>query len=43
MFKLALATESCKLEKQFLTAQNMASHYRKVINARRMSLIFIEL
>ncbi|RNA30326.1 spermatogenesis-associated 7 [Brachionus plicatilis] len=29
-----LATESCKLEKQFITAQNMASHYRRVINAK---------
>lgn len=32
---IALATDSCKLEKQFLTAQNMASHYKRVLNAKR--------
>jgi hypothetical protein len=33
LFK-ALATGDCKLGTQFITAQNMASHYKRVINAK---------
>ena len=30
----ALSTGNSKLESQFITAQNMASHYKRVINAK---------
>lgn len=32
---IAFTPESGKLEKHFLIAQNMAAHYKKVINAKR--------